>query len=76
MMLTCRDLVRLWSGDELRRAPLGRRLAVRMHLLFCHHCTRYVQQLGVIRAAAKPAMTNDPAYQDLERRILGAIHES
>ncbi len=43
-MLKCRDLVE--HTDALLAGELSRRQrwAVRLHLLVCHHCRRYVRQ--------------------------------
>lgn len=44
-MLNCRKVVEdsdLLLADEL---PWRRRLPVKMHLLMCRHCRRYVRQL-------------------------------
>ena len=52
-MLSCSEVTRLCSSEELRRAPHIRRLAVRFHLLMCTHCRRYVRELRLIGAAAR-----------------------
>jgi hypothetical protein len=33
--------------------PLRQRVAVRLHLLFCEACTRFVRQLRFLRAAMR-----------------------
>ncbi|MEQ3724942.1 zf-HC2 domain-containing protein [Alcanivorax sp.] len=48
-MLKCKDLVA--KADALvDGAPMTmrERLAMRMHLLMCHHCRRYVRQLRAL----------------------------
>ena len=54
-MLKCRELVH--EADRLLDDDLNwrGRLAVRFHLLICHHCRRYVRQLRLLLAAI-PAM--------------------
>ncbi|WP_372780792.1 zf-HC2 domain-containing protein [Litorivivens sp.] len=44
-MLKCREIVE--HADALLATELspGRRMAVRVHLLMCRHCRRYVRQL-------------------------------
>ena len=52
-MLSCKEVTRLHASDELRRASLRQRIAVRIHLLMCDHCSRYVRELGLIGAAVR-----------------------
>jgi hypothetical protein len=52
-MLTCREVTRLVASDALAWAPLRRRLEVRLHLLMCEHCSRYVRELRAIGAALR-----------------------
>ncbi len=52
-MLSCKEVTWLCASEELRRAPLARRLAVRLHLMMCTHCRRYVRQLRLIGMAAR-----------------------
>ena len=48
-MLKCKDVVAkadaLVDGTSL---TMRERIALRMHLLMCHHCRRYVHQLRVL----------------------------
>lgn len=59
IVLTCREVTRIYS-DELER-PLGlrERTSVRLHRLVCTSCTHYRRQLWALRR-----MTN--AYADGE----------
>jgi hypothetical protein len=59
-MLACNEVTRLWASEEIRRAALGRRLAVRFHLLMCSHCSRYVQELRLIGAAVRDEFRRGP----------------
>ena len=79
-MLACSEVTRLWATEEIRRAPLTRRLAVRMHLVMCRYCRRYVRELAMIGAAARRAAgqllgvaTSAP---DLERRLLEEVRRA
>lgn len=44
-MLSCRDVSHLTSDYLNRDLPWRRRVAVRLHLLMCEGCTRYVHQM-------------------------------
>lgn len=52
-MLRCSEVARLCAGDELRRSSLLTRAAVRLHLLLCSRCRRYVRELEAIGAAMR-----------------------
>ena len=76
-MLACKDVTRLWATEEIRRAPLMRKLAVRIHLLMCRHCRRYLRELAAIGAAARSLANRlgntDGSSADLERRVIAAV---
>ncbi len=73
-MLKCKDLTRKIVSDELAEAGWRERLGVRLHLLLCRHCRRYVAQLRSIGTAARnlwgPRSQDPPTLERLERRIL------
>lgn len=73
-MLTCRELAQdpeLLLADEL---PWRHRLSVRMHLLMCRHCRRYVSQLRVLIRAI-PFM-HDRASDEEVARIAALVYSS
>ena len=73
-MLKCKDVTRKIARDELAEAGWRERLGVRLHLLLCRHCRRYVAQLRAIGAAAQnlwgSRSEDPPKLERLERRIL------
>ena len=52
-MLNCRDTTRLISQSMDATLPWHRRLAIRVHLLYCVWCRRYAAQLRLLRQAAR-----------------------
>ena len=72
-MLTCKEVARLVTQDELG-ASRWQRIEVRMHLLMCRFCRRYRRQLRAIGEVARQevgAATEDAAtLARLERSIL------
>ena len=73
-MLSCNQVTRLSASEDLRRAPLATRFAVRLHLLMCRHCRRYVKELAAIGLAARKVVERASSSAidtlALERRIL------
>ena len=62
--MACEEIARIVASGELAGSTLQRRLALRVHLLMCRHCRRYVGQLRAIDAAARQrwgAGSGDPA---------------
>ena len=55
MIMNCRDVSTLIARAELMQAPLGRRLAVRLHLAFCRQCRAFQRQLEAMSRAARAA---------------------
>lgn len=76
-MLPCSEVTRLCASEEIRHAPLTRRIGVRMHLLMCRHCRRYVRELAAIGAAARQLWRRsggtDVDRSDFERRLVAEL---
>lgn len=50
---SCREVTR-WASDAMDRPlPLGTRLALRVHVLICTWCRRYLRQLVFLRQAVR-----------------------
>lgn len=52
-MLNCRETTRLISQSMDETLPWHRRLAIRVHLLYCVWCRRYAAQLRLLRQATR-----------------------
>jgi len=66
-MLSCNEVTWLCASEQLRRAPLARRVATRLHLLMCKHCSRYVRELRSIGAALRHEFRwRSPDHVELE----------
>ena len=48
---TCKEVTRLILEREDRRVGALDRLAVRLHMLICNTCPRFLRQAGVMRQA-------------------------
>lgn len=74
-MLKCDQVVQ--RADELvdgTALSFRERLALRMHLLICHHCRRYLRQLKLLVAALR--RSDEPAEPADVDRILHALDSS
>ena len=59
-MLNCSDVARSLASGEQADGGRRRRLAIRLHLLWCPHCRRYAAQLALLGRASKKAMQHGP----------------
>jgi len=72
-MQTCREVTRAIATDELSEAGIGRRLLVRLHLLWCRPCRHYAAQIRSLGEAARRLFgqtTDSASLEDLKARIL------
>lgn len=77
-MLTCRDVSRGLAADELRTGALGRRLAIRVHLLMCDRCRRFareIRQLGTAMRQLGASVGPAPLEVAAQQRILDRLHD-
>ena len=84
-MLNCRHITRLISQSMDARLPWPRRLAIRLHLLYCLGCRRYRTQLQFLRRASRqlgaqaleapPATLSTEARQQMVARLQAALKE-
>ena len=52
-MIDCREASRLISQGADRPLPLGRRLALRLHLLVCDACSNFSKQVEQLRKGVR-----------------------
>lgn len=50
-MLNCREVTALVLAGEDRRLSLGERVGVRLHVMVCKTCPRFMQQVTLMRRA-------------------------
>ncbi|MEP6834290.1 MAG: hypothetical protein ABJB74_12920 [Gemmatimonas sp.] len=76
-MLSCKEITRLCASEDIRQATFARRVEVRLHLLMCRHCRRYVRELSAIGVAARRAFAKRSTHTDtpspLEQRLIADI---
>ncbi len=53
LVLSCREVTRLVSASYEERLSWPERLGVRVHLLLCRFCRRFVQQMRFLHAACR-----------------------
>lgn len=71
-MLSCKDTTQLISQSMDASLPVGKRIAVRIHLLVCIFCSRYKRQLHLIRATLRLLSAADDHPEGLASEKLSA----
>lgn len=73
----CRDVSRKVSQGMDAPLPLLQRLAVRMHLAMCRHCSRFQRQLIALRKLSRQTEDTPPGKgisPEAKKRIKKALH--
>ena len=65
-MFNCKEVTRLISDTMDREIPFHRRMGIRIHLLMCRFCARYLKQLRTIRELMHLQMINIENSQSLD----------
>jgi hypothetical protein len=77
-VLSCRDFAHVHASDYLDR-QLGwrQRAAVRLHLMLCDNCRRFIAQLREVRAVLRrrpvAPVVDEAMAQDLADRLSAAF---
>lgn len=64
LLLKCREATALVLQGQDRRLSPAERLVLRLHLLMCKACTRFVGQVGLMRSAMGPWRAYRDGAQD------------
>lgn len=80
-MLRCNQAVELMGRDSGDPLPLGRRVALRIHLLMCRHCRAYMRGLKRMRHLVRMRTVAEDSVEpervdDLVRRVQDAAEGS
>jgi predicted anti-sigma-YlaC factor YlaD len=68
-MLTCRDVTESATDYMERKLSMRQSLRVRLHLLMCGFCRRYVRQLAATREALRRLPRPLPSDQQVENLL-------
>ncbi len=71
-MYSCREVARYIASDEYLTAGFLKRLAIRLHLAMCEHCSRYLRQLRKLAATLRETNSEipPPEIEDAKSRIV------
>lgn len=73
-MLNCQQVTERASDYLDEALPFSGRLQMRLHLMLCHHCRRYLRQLrATVRAMSGLSETEVP--EDTVRQVLQRLRK-
>lgn len=74
-MLSCREVTARASALIDHELSWSKRLQIRIHLAMCGHCSRFVGQLRLLRAALRQRArtAGTPLADEQVERILGTL---
>lgn len=83
-MLTCKEVTKLVSKSLDQDLPLGKRIAVRIHLMMCKYCARFKKQMMFLHRMAKELSEKaeyeypdmPPLSDDARRRIKDRLSQN
>ncbi|MBO9493112.1 zf-HC2 domain-containing protein [Thalassotalea sp. G20_0] len=74
-MLKCRDIEQMAGQLQDDELNWRQRLSMRMHLIMCHHCRRFLKQFAVIKKLAEHSVS-EPASDDEVKSVMDKINGS
>lgn len=75
-MLRCNQVSELIGSDRVLTAGLRTRLAVRLHLMMCDHCSAYARSLRQMAALARRVAYSEAAITPVRHEeILAAVRQ-
>lgn len=79
-MLKCKEVVKVVSSDQ----PVSflQKIEIKMHLLMCRHCHRYVKQLDLIKTGfirlfeSKYKSADENKIHEIENQVLEKVNKN
>lgn len=74
-MLKCRDIEQMAGQLQDDELNWRQRLSMRIHLIMCYHCRRFVRQFAAIKMLAEH-FVSEPASDDEVQSVMDKINSS
>jgi len=77
-MLNCKTLAQHHASDYLdQQLPIRQHLGVRVHLMLCKNCRRFIDQLRLVRNVLRhrPPALAETEVETIAARLYSAHHE-
>jgi len=74
-MISCKNVAKLLTSDQLESQSWWKRLEVRLHLAMCDLCSRLARRLEQLRAAARAQGQQNEGDAGLEERLIRRLSQ-
>lgn len=74
-MISCNQVARLLTSDQLQSQSWWKRVEVRLHLALCDFCSRLAKQLEQLRSGARETREENEADAGLEDRLIRRLSQ-
>lgn len=68
-MLRCHDIQKIASDYIDKRLPITQRIKIRLHIVICHHCNRFVKQLRATISVIQRLPANEPSTDVVDAQV-------
>jgi hypothetical protein len=69
-MISCKNVSKLLTSDQLQSQSWWKRMEVRLHLAMCDVCSRLASQLERLHSGARQMREQNEADRGLEDRLI------
>lgn len=78
-MMKCREVSHVVATDAVGELGFFKRLELRLHVLMCNHCRRYLEQIRGLGRGARDLADRDPCpgerLEEIEGKILDRVRD-
>lgn len=74
-MISCKNVSKLLTSDQLPAQSWWKRMEVRLHLAMCDICSRLARQLEQLRSGARATREANEADAGLEERLIRRLSQ-
>ncbi len=74
-MISCRDIAKLSSQYLDQDLPLMTRMRIKIHLMMCVHCHRFMKQLQATINAVKHLKEPEITHPDIDNQVANLLQQ-
>jgi len=74
-MISCRDIAKLSSQYLDKDLPLITRMRIKMHLMMCVHCHRFMKQLQTTINTVKRLKEPEISHSDIDNQVANLLQQ-
>jgi len=74
-MISCRDIAKLSSQYLDKDLPLIKRMRIKVHLMMCIHCRRFMKQLQATINTVKCLKEPEITHSDIDNQVANLLQQ-